>query len=166
MVLTNGCNHVTIVTEDMDRLVRFYAEVFDASVRWDILEGDGVRHALIDLGGGFALHPFEFVHGNPHSRGSDTMFGRGHIDHIALDVADADVFEELRRRLVEHGASDGAVTDFGVTRNVWFEDPDGHGSEIALWAHGQPRKFHERIVETYKHTPVHGRFRTAEVSRG
>lgn len=154
MALTTGCNHVTIITENMDRLVRFYREVFDASVRWDVLEDDGIRHTLIDLGGGFALHPFEFADGNPHGRGSAAMFDRGHIDHIALNVADASVFEELRQRLVEHGASDGAVTDFGVSRNVWFEDPDGHGSEIALWVDGQPRKFQERIVETYEQTPA------------
>lgn len=64
------------------------------------------------------------------------MFGRGHIDHFGLDVADAKIFEELRRRLVEAGATDGTVTDFGITRNVWFEDPDGMGCETSGSHHG------------------------------
>lgn len=153
MALTSGCNHVAIVTEDVDRFVAFYTEVFEATVRWDLEDGP-VRHVLLDLGNGFVLHPFEFAGGNPHSRGSAVMFDRGHIDHLALDVADADIFEELRRRLVERGATDGAVTDFGPTRNVWFTDPDGHGSEIALWVDGEPRTFDERIVEAYQPAPA------------
>lgn len=155
MALTNGCNHVALVTEDLDRLVAFYAEVFEAVVLWDVDEG-GLRHALIDLGGGFALHPFQLADGSPYGQGSSVMFERGHLDHVALDVADEATFEELRRRLVERGATDGALTDFGVTRNVWFEDPDGHGSEIALRVTGEPRTFDERIVEAYEPTAAVG----------
>lgn len=161
-MLTSGCNHVALVTEDLERFVRFYTEVFDAQLRWDLDEGP-VRHALLDLGGGFGLHPFELADGSAHARGSATMFERGHLDHLAIDVPDVDAFEEVRRRLVACGASDGAVTDFGVTRNVWFEDPDGHGSEIALWADAPPRSFAERVVEAYRPTspppapaPAHG----------
>jgi hypothetical protein len=77
------------------------------------------------------------------------MFERGHLDHLGLDVADAATFELLRERLVAHGATDGAVTDFGVSRNVWFEDPDGHGSEIVLWGDGPLRSFAARVVEPY-----------------
>lgn len=151
-MLTSGCNHVALVTEDLERFVGFYTEVFDAQLRWDLDEGP-VRHALLELGGGFGLHPFELTGGSAHARGSATMFERGHLDHLAIDVPDVDAFEEVRRRLVVCGASDGAVTDFGVTRNVWFEDPDGHGSEIALWADAPPRTFAERVVEAYAPTP-------------
>lgn len=161
-MLTSGCNHVALVTEDLERFVRFYTEVFDAQLRWDLDEGP-VRHALLDLGGGFGLHPFELAAGSAHARGSATMFERGHLDHLAIDVPDVDAFEEVRRRLVACGASDGAVTDFGVARNVWFEDPDGHGSEIALWADAPPRTFAERVVEAYRPSsappargPAHG----------
>lgn len=167
-MLSNGCNHVAVVTEDLDRFLRFYTEVFDAQVRCELDEGP-VRHALLDLGGGFALHPFELAGGSVHERGSATMFDRGHLDHLAIDVPDVAAFEEVRRRLVVRGASDGAVTDFGVTRNVWFEDPDGHGCEIAVWADGSPRTFVDRIVEAYEPAaglagpagpaPAHGRHR-------
>ena len=60
------------------------------------------------------------------------MFERGHIDHLALAAADAATFEALRRELVRRGASDGEITEFGVGRSVYFEDPDGMGCEVML----------------------------------
>jgi catechol 2,3-dioxygenase-like lactoylglutathione lyase family enzyme len=143
-----GVHHVALVTEDLDRLIAFYHEVFEAEVGW-VMEEDGVRHAMIDLGGGAALHPFE-VPGNPHGRGLAETFARGHLDHVALNVADEPSFEALRTRLVEVGASDGTATDFGSVRSVSFHDPDGADCEIALWRDvAAPRSFADRGVEPY-----------------
>jgi catechol 2,3-dioxygenase-like lactoylglutathione lyase family enzyme len=148
MALTTGANHVALISDDADRLVTFYTVVFEASVRWDTMD-DGIRTVMIELGPSFGLHVFEFPDGNPHARGSTEMFGRGHLDHLGLDVADVATFELLRQRLVAYGATDGAVTDFGVSRNVWFQDPDGHGSEIVLWVGAPLRGYRDRIVEPF-----------------
>ena len=56
MPLTSGVNHVALVTEDLDRLVEFYESVFEANVFGQLTEGP-VRHAMIGLGAGMALHP-------------------------------------------------------------------------------------------------------------
>jgi catechol 2,3-dioxygenase-like lactoylglutathione lyase family enzyme len=61
------------------------------------------------------------------------MFERGRIDHFALHVADAQTFARLREDLLARGATDGTVTDFGVTRVLTFVDPDGHTVELAHW---------------------------------
>lgn len=148
MALTAGCNHIALVTEDLDRFVEFYGQVFEAEVRVDLQEGP-LRHALVDLGGGFSLHPFEFADGNDDAAASEAMFGRGHLDHLAINVDDVESFEVLRKRLVDAGASDGTVTDFGVVRTVWFRDPDGMGCEIAIWADAEPRTFEERLQEPW-----------------
>lgn len=137
MPLATGCNHIALVTEDLDRFLVFWTEVFDADVLLDMREGP-MRHAMVDLGGGFCLHPFEFDQGNPHGDASPEMFDRGHLDHVAIGVEDPDAFALLRQRLVDAGASDGTLTDFGPVRTVWFEDPDGMGCEIAHWADGPP----------------------------
>ena len=143
-----GVHHVASLTEDLDRLTEFYRVVFDAEVTF-VLEEDGLRHAMIELGAGAALHPFEIT-GNPHGRGLSSAFGRGHLDHLALNVADDATFERLRHRLVEVGASDGAVTDFGTVRSVSFRDPDGAECEIARWCGaGEPRRFADRVTERY-----------------
>ena len=138
MGLTAGCDHIALVTQDLDRFLDFYTKVFDAKVTLDIAE-DGERHAMVDLGGGFRLHPFEFVSPNPHDEGRDEFFNRGHLDHLAIRVADSESYEELRKRLVDAGASDGEIVDWGSVKTVWFVDPDGMGSEIAISADATTR---------------------------
>ncbi len=151
-MLTAGLNHVALLTEDLDRLVHFYVNVFEAEVpdAWHVDE-PGPRHALLDLGGAGALHAFE-ASGNPHATASRTMFERGHLDHLAINVPDLDAFLELRRRLVEAGASDGMITDFGMVWSVSFSDPDGLDAEIALWREAPPIPFLERGQYAYPST--------------
>lgn len=48
------------------------------------------------------------------SRFERPMFQRGRIDPFALNVADAEIFDRLRSDLIDRGASDGIVTDFGI----------------------------------------------------
>lgn len=120
--------------------------VFGASVFAELTEGP-VRHALIDLGGGMALHPFEFT-GRPTDAPYGEMFQRGHLDHVSLNVPDEETFDVLRRRLVERGASDGDSRDFGAVRTVAFPDPDGWWGEIAIWTGGDPVPLDQAVTTT------------------
>ena len=131
-MLLDGVNHVAIITDDTDRFVRFYAEVFDATVSCRQQIGIGTL-TMVDIGPRTELNVFE-VHGDGAPelvRGS--MFGHGPIDHVGLQAADRDAFVEIRRRLVERGASDGFVTDFGRSHSVFFCDPDGLEGEVLLF---------------------------------
>jgi len=60
------------------------------------------------------------------------MWGRGRIDHIGLQAADAVAFAEIGERLVAAGASDGTVNDFGGSLSMFFRDPDGLEGEVVL----------------------------------
>ena len=60
------------------------------------------------------------------------MFGRGPIDHIGLQAESQEAFDEIRRRLIERGCTDGFVTDFGVAISLFFIDPDGLEGEVVL----------------------------------
>ena len=131
-MLLEGVNHVAIITDDTERFVRFYQEVFDATVshREEIPPG---LLTMVDIGPRAELNVFE-VRGDAAPdlvRGG--MFGHGPIDHIGLQAADRDAFVEIRRRLVARGASDGFVTDFGRAHSVFFTDPDGLEGEVLLW---------------------------------
>jgi catechol 2,3-dioxygenase-like lactoylglutathione lyase family enzyme len=129
-----GVNHITFLTGDLDRLVGFYEEVFSARklMELPVPEPDGPgRHALITLGGGATLHPFELSPTPPPP--ASPMFQRGRIDHFALNAADADTFAQLRDKLLARKLTDGEVTDFGVLRVLTFTDPDGHAVELAHW---------------------------------
>jgi len=125
-----GISHVAVVTGDLDRFVDFYRGVFGLQVV-AALEDDHGRHSMLGIGPQSFLHAFERP-GNVHSDGSSTIFERGHIDHLALAAGDAAAFEALRQELVRRGATDGEVSEFGIGRSVYFEDPDGMGCEVVM----------------------------------
>ena len=60
------------------------------------------------------------------------MFGRGRIDHLGLQAASIEAFDEIRDRLMARGASDDFVTDFGSILSVFFRDPDGLEGEVCV----------------------------------
>ena len=132
-MLLDGVNHVALVTDDTDRLVRFYADNFEATVSSQQQIGIGTL-TMIDIGPRTELNVFEVgaeVAASDMARGS--MFTHGPIDHIGLQAASRESFVEIRRRLMSCGASDGFVTDFGRSHSLFFRDPDGLEGEVLLW---------------------------------
>lgn len=132
--MLDGFNHVAILTKDTKRLHAFYEEVFDATVPRDGPEtaGDaGVRLSIVHVGPHSELNVFE-VDGNHEADRQTPMFGRGRIDHLALQAESLDAFETVRDRLIARGASDGFVTDFGPILSVFFRDPDGLECEVCV----------------------------------
>lgn len=141
--LTTGINHVAIMTEDVDRFVAFYTEVFGAEVVFADTNPH-FTHAILRIGGVSVLHPLQRPD-RAHGRASTAMLDRGHLDHLALDVPSREAFDELRARLVARGASDGEVTDLGPKLSFWFTDPDGMRGEVD-WVHDPSLAgFHEPV---------------------
>lgn len=133
--LLSGFNHVATMTRDMDRLIDFYREVFDAAPVFDLVApGLDLRHVGIDVGNAF-VHAWEATESTtgafPHE-----MFRRGRLDHLALEARDEEALEILRRRLVARGACEGNITDFGAILSVWFTDPDGMELEVCCVKRG------------------------------
>jgi catechol 2,3-dioxygenase-like lactoylglutathione lyase family enzyme len=131
MPLLDGVNHVAIITNDTDRLHRFYREVFDATVSRDASERPGVRLSFVDIGPSAELNVFE-VDDNHEADRQTPMFGRGRIDHLGLQAASKEAFDLIRERLIAAGASDGFVTDFGPILSIFFRDPDGLEGEVCV----------------------------------
>jgi catechol 2,3-dioxygenase-like lactoylglutathione lyase family enzyme len=131
MSQVTGLNHVAVVTADLDRFVSFYTRMFGMEeVFRERLPG--LAHAILRIADGSCwLHPAE-IPGNEHAAAIPEMFSRGHLDHIALTAQSSESFEALRGRLVEAGASDGAVEDLGAFQSLWFQDPDGMRGELIL----------------------------------
>jgi catechol 2,3-dioxygenase-like lactoylglutathione lyase family enzyme len=128
-MLLDGINHVAVLTEDTDRLIAFYSEVFGATVSARQEPEPGMRLTFIDVGPTTQLNVFQLDgRSQPHT----PMFGRGPIDHIGLQATSKEAFDTIRARLMERGATDGFVTDFGPTLSVFFVDPDGLECEVCL----------------------------------
>jgi catechol 2,3-dioxygenase-like lactoylglutathione lyase family enzyme len=133
-MLLKGLNHVAVITHDASRLNDFYREVFEAEVLRDGSEfpdGQGPRLSIIKIGDWSELNVFE-IDGNTEADRQTPMFGRGRLDHLALQAASLQDFEEIRARLMARGAADDFVTDFGPMLSLFFRDPDGLESEVCV----------------------------------
>jgi catechol 2,3-dioxygenase-like lactoylglutathione lyase family enzyme len=82
-MLTNGFNHVAVITPDLDRFIAFYSDVFEARVKADFFEGPDEDHklrmAIIDVGPHSEFNAFEMP-ANPEAMRQTPMFGRGRLD--------------------------------------------------------------------------------------
>jgi catechol 2,3-dioxygenase-like lactoylglutathione lyase family enzyme len=124
-----GLNHVGVVTTDLERFLAFYRTTFDAPTVHDTTD-NGVRSALIDVGGSF-LQVFAAAGDNTaHPDRPDSRSGR--LNHFALSVPTRDAFFEIRRRLMDAGRTEGSVRDFGAAWSLRYHDPDGFESEL-IW---------------------------------
>jgi catechol 2,3-dioxygenase-like lactoylglutathione lyase family enzyme len=133
-MLLDGFNHVATLTNDTERLHTFYREVFDATVAKDGPEPgapDGVRLSIINIGPHSELNVFQ-IDGNYEADHQVPMFGRGRIDHLALQAESIDAFDTIRERLMARGAADDFVTDFGPILSIFFRDPDGLECEVCV----------------------------------
>jgi len=130
-MLLDGINHVAVITADTERLIEFYGDVFGATVDGEMREGEEFRLTLVKVGPQSELNIFE-VAGNQEASRQTPMLGRGRIDHLGLQAADLDAFDTIRDRLIERGASDGFVTDFGHVLSLFFVDPDGLEAEVCV----------------------------------
>jgi catechol 2,3-dioxygenase-like lactoylglutathione lyase family enzyme len=130
MPITSGFNHVATMTTDLDRLVAFYRDAFDAELTFEMAaEGDHPRLAIIDLGGGACLNAFEVEAGQ--IIGEQRRIGhRGAIDHFALAVEDPATLEQVRDRLVAAGADVGEIQQLGDLWSLFFRDVDGMELEV------------------------------------
>lgn len=129
-MLLNGINHVAVLTGDTARLVSFYRDVFDATMT-TLQPSEGFRVTAIWLGPSAELNVFEIDGNHEHER-QVPMFGRGRLDHMALEAASLEAFDEIRERLVAREATDGFVTDFGHMLSLFFRDPDGLECEVCV----------------------------------
>ena len=82
----------------------------------------------------------------------------GRLDHIGLQAASKEAFDEIRRRLIACGATDGFVTDFGMALSLFFVDPDGLEGEVldhrARRDARQPARHARRGLRTRHLTPA------------
>jgi catechol 2,3-dioxygenase-like lactoylglutathione lyase family enzyme len=130
-VLLDGVNHVAWISKDVARLGAFYATVFDAVVGPTRAHGPGETMTVISIGPSTELNIF-VIEGNQEADRQTPMWGRGRIDHVGLAAASQEAFDTIRARLIETGASDGTVTDFGGAHSIFFRDPDGLEGEVLL----------------------------------
>jgi catechol 2,3-dioxygenase-like lactoylglutathione lyase family enzyme len=153
-MLTDGIDHVATLTADSDRLQQFLIDVFEATVEFDGPEyPGGPRMTVINIGPHTELNVFQ-VDDNEEASKQTPMFGRGRLDHIGYQAPTIEVFEEIRRRLMDGGATDGVVTDFGRKLSLFFRDPDAMECEVLVDNPDPGTRAVGSAVEEYEPRPL------------
>ena len=132
-MLLNGINHIALISKDVGRLRTFYTEVFDAEAGPTNPHGPGGAETMtvIRIGPHTELNVLT-IEGNTEPDRQTPMWGRGRLDHFGLQAASEKDFETIRQRLIDRGASDGTVNDFGAMRSLFFRDTDGLEGEVLI----------------------------------
>lgn len=127
---TPGFHHITMVSADARRTVRFYRDVlglglvkrtvnFDDPSSYHLYFGDAAGRP------GTLLTFFEWA-GARRGR-----WGVGGVHHVAMGVGDGDGLLKWKRRLTDAGVAVTGPYDRGWFRSIYFTDPDGQVLEIA-----------------------------------
>lgn len=116
--------HVHLKVRDTDRAVDFYEGV----VGLDLTERVG-RFAFLSFGEHHHDLALQGVGGDDAPRSSEgPTVG---LYHTAWEVADGDALRATYERLQARGVSVSPV-DHGISKALYFDDPDGNGVEIYL----------------------------------
>ena len=131
-----GVNHLALVTNDMDKTVRFYRDILGMRVVGTIGEvgGQRTRHYFFSLGPGSCLAFFEWpwVELPPRKDTGVPASGR-HFDHVSISVDSEETLLKLQQQVREARVPASDIVDHGILHSIYFEDPNGISLEFSVW---------------------------------
>ncbi|WP_214366135.1 VOC family protein [Pseudonocardia sp. H11422] len=137
MVAYRGVNHLALVTNDMDKTVRFYRDVVGMKLIGTTGDPDAEyphRHYFFSLGPGSTLAFFEWQDVELPPRKDSGVPASGILfDHVSIAVeSDADL-DKLQSSLRDHGMDASDFVDHGFIRSLYCTDPNGISLEFSVW---------------------------------
>ena len=138
MVNFKGINHLALVTEDMEKTVRFYRNVLGMPLvattgnRPDLYP---YRHYFFALGDGNTIAFFEWpgMVEEFHKPAGAPVRGRVQFDHVSFNVEDEEALLELKAKLEQNDAEVTRVVDHRIIHSIYFTDPNGIALEASYW---------------------------------
>ncbi len=137
MVQYQGIHHLAMVTNDMDKTVRFYRDVLGMPLvaTSGNRPGRPYRHYFFQLGPQQTLAFFEWpgMVEAFHKPAGLPASGRVQFDHVAFGVASVAELEALQQRLRAKGVEVTEVIDHTFCKSIYFTDPNGIALEASAW---------------------------------
>jgi len=112
--------HVHLKVSDLDRSEAFYSDALGL----EVTERVGGSFVFMSFGG---AHHHLALQGHPDAPRADPE-GLG-LYHFAVEVGDEQELVQVIDRLRDVGI-DFAAVDHGISKSVYFSDPDGNGVEV------------------------------------
>ena len=123
MSVPREIGHLVLNVTDVERSTRFYRDVVGFQVSRYRPDGSGAF-----LTCGVVHHNLALFKAPAGARPAEK--GQIGLNHFAFKVESYRALQEAHRRLVDAGAAVDHVTDHGMTRSVYFLDPDGLMMEL------------------------------------
>ena len=115
--------HVVLNVTDVERSTKFYRDVVGFQVSRYRPDGTG---AFLTCG---VIHHNLALFKAPEGAQPISKGGIG-LNHFAFKVGNYQALQEAHKRLVEANATIDHIVDHGMTRSVYFLDPDGIEMEL------------------------------------
>ena len=130
-------NHVALVTNDMDKTVRFYRDVLGMDVVVTFareINGQRIRHYFFKLGSTSCLSFFEWLGVElPQRKDAGIPASGRQFDHVSIGVGSEKMLLEIQKRLLNAGMRPSEIVDHGMARSIYFEDPNGISIGFSVW---------------------------------
>ena len=134
---TRGINHLAMVTNDMEKTVRFYRDVLGFPLVGAIgnnPNGLRARHYFFETGPNSTIAFFEWEGAEDfHKPAGLEAAGRIQFDHVSFDVETEDELLELQARLADAGQEVTTVIDHNFIHSIYFHDFSGIALEASVW---------------------------------
>ena len=133
-----GINHLALVTNDMDKTIRFYRDVLGmplVAALGSTPEQKRYRHYFFETGPNSTIAFFEWpgMVEEFHKPAGMPVEGRIQFDHVSFDVDSEDSLLELQDKLAKAGVEVTQVVDHKFIHSIYFTDPNGIALEASVW---------------------------------
>ena len=132
-----GVNHLAMVTNDMEKTVRFYRDVLGMPLVAAIGNTPQLpyRHYFFEVGQNSTIAFFEWpgMVEEFHKPAGQPATGRIQFDHVSFDVESDDALLELQAKLAKAGVEVTHVVDHNFIHSIYFTDPNGIALEASVW---------------------------------
>ena len=145
-----GINHLAMVTNDMEKTVRFYRDVMGMPLVAAVGNTPGgypYRHYFFEIGPNNTLAFFEWrgMVEEFHKPAGQPANGQLQFDHVSFDVESEEALLELQAKLAAADVDVTHVVDHKIIHSIYFTDPNGIALEASVW-----------IINPTGHSPDHG----------